>query len=284
MSDRRSELYVPEFYQQFVDGSIRSAKAVLSILYRSYQPNSVIDVGCGIGSWLSVAESLGSATLRGLDGTWVNRQQLSSKNIDFSTIDFEKEFTVGQKYDLCICVEVAEHIAEARAVNFVRNLCEASDVVLFSAAIKHQGGINHINEQWQSYWVELFHRNGYECLDIIRPAIWENEEVEWWYRQNIFLFVRRDSDLTKLDSFKTQAAPIWNLVHPLNYVSKFESSLDCEKKMQKLLEEIHSPTLRFCVACTKRYIASCVRGPTSMIQTVARAMIRRRWRRRSAAA
>jgi hypothetical protein len=63
-------------------------------------------------------------------------------------------------------------------------------VVLFSAAIPHQGGTAHLNEQWQAYWAAFFAQHGYVAVDCIRPRIYGNAKVEWWYRQNILIYCR----------------------------------------------------------------------------------------------
>jgi hypothetical protein len=62
-------------------------------------------------------------------------------------------------------------------------------VVLFSAAIPFQGGTHHVNEQWPDYWVEYFHRHDYVPVDCLRKKIWHHEHIEWWYIQNVLLFV-----------------------------------------------------------------------------------------------
>jgi len=151
----------------------------------------------------------------------------------------------GEKYDLCICVEVAEHLQETHAGMFINSLCQYSDVVLFSAAIQLQDGRHHLNQQWQSYWVDLFDANGCECLDIVRPAIWENNEVAWWYRQNIFLFVRRDSDSAGLINFRHMASPILNIVYPEHYKNKASLS--------------SNPAMLSCLKCMVFYCRRLVR-------------------------
>ena len=238
-----NEHYKSDFYFNN-KGAVSSAQVILGMLYKFYKPLSVIDIGCGQGAWLSVAESLGSQKINGLDGNWVKKEKLLSKNINFTAVNMEEEFEVEGKYDLCISLEVAEHLPESRAKNFVKVLCKASDVVLFSAAIKHQGGTNHINKQWQSYWVDLFRSNGYECFDIFRAAIWENESVELWYRQNIFLFVNKTADLINLDKLRSQINPIVNVVHPVI----------CERRLNEYKRKLTKPTLRFCLENIKRYI------------------------------
>lgn len=148
---------------------------------------------------------------------------------------------LNQKYDLCISLEVAEHLSEANAKNFVDFLCEASDVVLFSAAIKYQGGTNHINEQWQSYWIDLFKSNSYEWLDLFRPSLWNNTSVAWWYRQNTFLFVGPSNSLLNVKALRDLEKPVSDVVHPRNYENKVKSY---RKSNSKLHSMIDNPSLR----------------------------------------
>jgi hypothetical protein len=89
-------------------------------------------------------------------------------------------------------LEVAEHLPIQSAGGFVAELTALAPFILFSAAIPGQGGTNHLNEQWPEYWATRFAGHGYRVLDCIRPRIWEDDRIDFWYRQNIFLFV--DSD------------------------------------------------------------------------------------------
>jgi SAM-dependent methyltransferase len=248
MHKELKDYYNSVFYQNLTEGSSSSAKEVLNILYQYHRPLSVVDIGCGVGNWLNVAESLGSRKLKGYDGPWVNKDNLLSKNIDFTTIDISKEeLTFKEKYDLCISVEIAEHLPESSADRFVDTLCKASEVVLFSAAVKHQGGEYHINEQWQSYWIKLFDERGFQCLDMFRPLIWDKTQVEWWYKQNIFLFIRRSANLSSINTPKNSASFIADMVHPINYVKKYRA-------FENLSYQIQHPTFRFCLGSMKRWL------------------------------
>jgi len=60
----------------------------------------------------------------------------------------------------------------------VTSLRAHADTVIFSAACPGQEGQGHINCQWPSYWQALFNRNGFECVDDIRPVIWGNTDIE----------------------------------------------------------------------------------------------------------
>jgi hypothetical protein len=235
------QLYDDEFYASQVAGSVRSARVVLGRLYEVYKPYSVVDFGCGRGSWLMVAESLGSKVLHGYDGAWVDPHKLLSKNIAFHAVTMEEEVALSGKHDLCMSLEVAEHLSQSRAASFIDTLCRASDVVLFSAAVRHQDGMNHINENWQSYWAHLFYGNGYHCFDIFRGALWNNSQIEWWYRQNVLLFVngKPASPAIAFDTLRRMQQPILDAVHPENYEDK--------------IRWVRQPTFRFCLGNIKRY-------------------------------
>ena len=246
MKDNLNKLYDQTFYSTHGEGMSRSSAIVLGMLFEHYKPRSVVDIGCGQGAWLAAAERLGVQNLTGMDGEWVNRDALFSKNIDFKPVNFDKAIPkLDEKYDLCISLEVAEHVSESKAKDFVDLLCRASDVVLFSAAIKLQGGTNHINEQWQSYWIKLFEANGFECLDILRGALWNDDSVEWWYKQNMFVFVRPDKS-PAMHSLRALRTPVFDIAHPANY----------EEKINSYKLQIGRPTLRFCLGCIQRYILS----------------------------
>jgi len=152
--------------------------------------SSVIDIGCGDGSWLALFRKHGVAKVLGVDGKYVDRDLLQIPMECFQAVDLTKPFGFGTTFDLAISLEVAEHLPAGCAAVFVECLTKLAPVVLFSAAIPFQGGEHHVNEQWPDRWVELFEGNGYFAVDCIRKQVWTNEAVEWWYAQNTLLFAQ----------------------------------------------------------------------------------------------
>lgn len=174
--------------------------------------NSVIDVGCGLGTFLRAFKEEGVIEILGIDGKWCNKELLF-ENIDpqeFIEQDLESSIELARKFDLAISLEVAEHLSQERANSFVRDLTKLSDNIVFSAAIKFQGGDHHINEQPLSYWIELFNSYGFNCYDVIRPSIWENDKIFWWYRQNIVLFKKAVNG----QQIENRLSEPVNIVHP----------------------------------------------------------------------
>ena len=185
----REKRYDKNFFEGFAEDSARSARIVLGTLFETYKPASVLDVGCGIGAWLSNAAPLGATSVRGLDGPWVSPEQLRIPAQSFEKIDFEAaEWPEVRPVDLAMSLEVAEHLSVESGKRLVDYLTASAPVVLFSAAIPYQGGEGHRNEQWQSYWARLFATKGYQPSLALRTRIWEQDAVEFWYQQNIVVY------------------------------------------------------------------------------------------------
>jgi len=96
--------------------------------------------------------------------------------------------------------------------SFVADLVAMAPAVLFSAAIPGQGGVGHRNEQWPSWWAGHFATHGYLAYDVVRPAIWTDEAIPAWYRQNIVLYL--DPGRAGSLGLTPTAAALLDRVHP----------------------------------------------------------------------
>ncbi len=136
--------YTTSFYDNQQQGSSRSARILLPIVFEAVQPRSVVDIGCGTGTWLRPARDLGAERTVGLDGDWV--KTIAAGDLDIRYAHFEEPIALEETFDLALCLEVAEHLSPARAQTLVRDLTRLAPHVLFSAAIPEQGGTSHQNE------------------------------------------------------------------------------------------------------------------------------------------
>jgi len=197
--------------------NIQSPAEIAPFVYDLIKPQSVIDVGCGLGSFLKAFKQMGVKKVMGIDGKWCNKELLF-ENItanEFLEKDLEKPINIGKKFDLAISTEVAEHLTVERANSFVDDLTNLSDIVLFSAAIPNQGGDHHYNEQWIDYWESKFSRYNFVMYDVLRPQFWNNDQIFWWYRQNMVLFIKQDKNVQGLDSLSS--GNMKRVVHPQLY-------------------------------------------------------------------
>lgn len=181
--------YKDNFHSVHFKNSLSSAKEVVPLLLNYYKPKTVLDVGCGLGTWLSVFEENGCSVF-GVDGNYVETNSLLIEKSNFKPCDLNLKFNLEKKFDLVISLEVAEHIYKENAKTFVDSLCLHGNIVFFSAAIPGQEGTLHFNEQLNDFWVAIFAQNGYKCYDFFRHEIWNNIKISWWYRQNSLLFIK----------------------------------------------------------------------------------------------
>jgi SAM-dependent methyltransferase len=169
-------VYGTAFFADQTPGSERSARSVLPIAIELLHPASVVDIGCGSGVWAAQAGALGIDDHLGVDG-----------HTPPGSLRIEPD-----RFDLVLCLEVAEHLPPEAADVLVDSLVGLGPAVLFSAAVPGQSGEHHVNEQWPDYWSERFAARGYVAVDAIRPRVWSDANVDWWYRQNALLFCDPD--------------------------------------------------------------------------------------------
>ena len=105
--------YTTDFYINRQQLTRASAEMILGLLFSKIKPGSVIDFGCATGTWLAECKRLGANSILGLDGGWVDRELLEIDSEEFTEHDFGSvKYNPGRKYDLSLCIEVAEHISE----------------------------------------------------------------------------------------------------------------------------------------------------------------------------
>jgi SAM-dependent methyltransferase len=218
--------YTPAFYQNQKSGSRQSADRVVPLVIDLVHPSSVADVGCGVGTWLAAFSENGVLDILGIDGDYVDQSMLQISRERFQPHDLTKPITVDRRFDLVCCLEVAEHLEGSCAETLIQSLVDLGPVILFSAAAPYQGGTHHVNEQWPAYWAALFQEKAYAPVDCFRSKIWNDRHVEWWYAQNILLFLERGylESLAAEDPLRVAASatpyPPLSLVHPRSYFDK----------------------------------------------------------------
>jgi cyclopropane fatty-acyl-phospholipid synthase-like methyltransferase len=255
------EHYSEEFYDDQIGGSLRSARKFAAHLVQIWQPTSVVDVGCGRGPWLKAFLEGGAAKVHGIDGPWNSADKMIDPAIAFTPVDL-RQLSLGKsgdRYDLAISLEVAEHLEAEYADSFVEGLTRLSDVIMFGAAFVEQGGTNHVNEQPHTFWQKLFAQQGYVVYDVFRERFWKDSDVEFWYSQNTFLYVREkslaESTIQHHGCKRMYNFDFMDAVHPTLYelklrqVQKLRAQLAYETQPRQALKRL-LPS--FLVAAIKR--------------------------------
>lgn len=222
-----------------------SAQIILNIIFPILKPNSVLDIGCATGIWLAEAINNGAGLIQGIDGPWVPVDELEISRDNFVTHDIsESPPDIKEKFDLALCIELAEHLNPTAGGQLVERLTKISDSILFSAAIPGQGGTGHVNENIQSYWQKIFASHNFSCFDLIRPLLWSNSQVNVIYKQNMLLYVKKGT----LSYLKLQEAGLTSQiiekpyeldrVHPELFLLKAASAVKKPSKTKKIKNTI----------------------------------------------
>lgn len=209
--------YDPDFFSSHHPGAASSASVIVPVILELTEARSVVDVGCGIGTWLTEFSRRGVSDFHGCDGPWVRPEQLVIPRERFTPGDLSRPMELGRRFDLAISLEVAEHLPESSADVFIESLTSLAPLVVFSAAIPQQGGTDHVNEQWPAYWAAKFATRGFAAIDCVRERVWNERGVEWWYAQNTILYAS-ESALARSailrDLARTRGGEPRALVHP----------------------------------------------------------------------
>jgi hypothetical protein len=189
-----SDVFDAATMRRFHESAQSSASQIVPYICKYLQPESVIDVGCCLGAWTSRLKAAGVPVVQGIDGDWAkDHPEQTLKGDDFIVADLRCPINLKKRYDLAICLEVGEHLPEARAGVIVKTLTTASDTILFSAATPNQGGTFHINEKHIQWWEEKFSRHNYRRIGPVGARFSGNTDVNHWYIKNTQLYVKAGS-------------------------------------------------------------------------------------------
>lgn len=167
-------LYNDEFFEWHLTHVHDSSVKCMEWYCEQYDPKSVLDLGCGIGSYLIGALNKG-CEVYGIEISEQAKKYTDDKLTGKIHYRSAVKYFGCIQYDCCICLEVAEHIEQQESEMLIRRLCGASAKrILFSAAPPGQDGCGHINLQPKEYWIDLFAKYGRTPLESTTEHIAEN--------------------------------------------------------------------------------------------------------------
>lgn len=105
------------------------AEAALPVMLRTVPASSLLDVGCGTGTWLRAVAAQGITDFLGVDGVALDDRQLLIPSSQYQCHDLTKPLHLGRQFDLVLCLEVAEHLDPATAPCLVETLVNHSNQV-----------------------------------------------------------------------------------------------------------------------------------------------------------
>jgi SAM-dependent methyltransferase len=191
----RDDIYNATYYAYVDSMATQSADAISQMIIKEFQPASAIDVGCGTGAILLALRDRG-VRVCGLEYSRVAVDICIRRGLDVRVHDIEapSNMTDLGQFDVAVCTEVAEHVKPQFADSLVHQLVSLASQVVFSAATPGQGGgVDHVNEQPNSYWITKFEESGYaymhEETNAERKQLLDGG-VAGFYAENLMLFRR----------------------------------------------------------------------------------------------
>jgi SAM-dependent methyltransferase len=168
--------------------------AELTSLFLERAATSVVDLGCGDGSYVLALRGAG-LNVDGFDGnpTCSDVTEGVCQNLDLS-----EEHVFDHPYEWVLSLEVGEHIPAEFEKAFISNLHRNNiSGIVVSWAVPGQGGRGHVNERSNSYVRSIFSDLGYlydaPASDRLRAA-----SSLKWFRNTIMVFVRQQRRITTL--------------------------------------------------------------------------------------
>jgi len=135
----------------------------------------MLDVGCGFGGQVKLAESLGWESY-GVDGDWT----VLPKESNFHLNDYTKGSpTLTYEVDLIWCVEFLEHVEEKYMDNYMSTFQDSkAKYLIVTHAVPGQAGHHHVNCQEEDYWLDAFKRYGFEYDETLTKQIREESTMK----------------------------------------------------------------------------------------------------------
>lgn len=189
------QIYSEDYYSKRQNDPFRSeSHEIVDALIEQFQPDSVIDFGCAIGTYLERFEQCG-VQIHGVEGNSAAFDHAVVPIESLEQHDLRQPYNPNKYYDLVLSVEVAEHIPERYSKTFVRTLAKSGEVVVMTAAPPGQGGTHHVNEQPPAFWIDLFEQQGMEYDQEITGILKDTISVNSLYHvpKNMMVFVTSDS-------------------------------------------------------------------------------------------
>jgi SAM-dependent methyltransferase len=180
------------YYVHVEEAAQKSANIIATDLLKHMGGKTIIDVGCGTGALLEAFKNKG-CDVHGLERSHAAIKYCKGRGVNVTEFDINNdEYSPNRIFDIAISTEVAEHLPASSADKLIDLLCNLSGQIAFTATPPGGGGMCHINEQPNSYWISKFSRNGYkfdEKLSLKLKKEWKASNcVESWYYENIMIF------------------------------------------------------------------------------------------------
>lgn len=169
----------------------------LSEIFKLKKNDYIIDVGCATGDLVR------ELSIRGFNVEGIEGSSHAKKYFETNTIYVHdlrvliNNLSLYKKFNLVMCIEVAEHIEPEYSDYFMANLDYLTNEKIFITAAKPgQQGHYHVNCQLPKYWIDKFKKYNFEYRDDMTYQIkkyfepWKRKKGLSFFYENSLIFER----------------------------------------------------------------------------------------------
>ena len=182
------------YHERFFHKRVKMDRAGVNLgmaLVKTLGLSSVVDFGCGIGSYLKGAKKVGAEIL-GFDILF----DRAKKYIKPYYFPFIRYGNVGRhidcgKWDCALSVETAEHLLPEEADVFCDNLVDAATKFIVITT-SEKPAYYHLNPQPKRYWIEKLEKRGVKYSEDhtkLLTTVWQRNGAPGYILRNLMVFV-----------------------------------------------------------------------------------------------
>lgn len=164
-------------------------EGVLKRAMKLFKPKSFVDVGCGTGEMVEMAQEKGLDAI-GIDGDYTLERKSECIIHDYTT----GEYNLPKIYDLCWSVEFLEHVEGIYIGNFMKTFTYCKHVII-THALPGKHGHHHVNCQPFEFWQNIFKYYGLEFDQDITDDLRNVSTMKKWFFKESGAYFKN----TKLD-------------------------------------------------------------------------------------
>jgi 2-polyprenyl-3-methyl-5-hydroxy-6-metoxy-1,4-benzoquinol methylase len=163
-------------------------------IFETIKPSSILDLGCGVGSYLEGALNAGCQRIYGIEISFEKAKKYITKDIlPYITYgDITENLILNYKFDCVISFEVAEHISPHKTTSFIKNLIKYSNkYIIITAACPGQRGTGHINLREKEFWIKLIESYTFKYKEKLVEKFtkdWKSFSPPKYILQNLMVF------------------------------------------------------------------------------------------------
>lgn len=190
----KNKRYNDKYYNRHFVQYREWEKSIGKHIFDTIRPSSIIDLGCGVGSYLEGALHAGCKDIKGIELSYVMAKKYIVEDVSpyISEGDATDDLGIDRRFDCVVSFEVAEHIDPEGTEKFIENLINLSNnYIVMTAAPPGQSGTGHINLRNKSFWINTIEEKGFlfqdQLVELFWP-IWKTFGTERYILKNLMVF------------------------------------------------------------------------------------------------